>query len=72
MFTALAALWGRTATLWGRTEFQVNLKLGPTSQSPALEVFYEVYNELGFGVLKSVYEKTMAIALGAAGLWVNR
>ena len=56
----------------GQTEFQVNLKLGLTSRSPVLEVFYEVYNELGFGFLKSVYEKAMAIALGAAGLWVNR
>src|SRR5208337_5385572 len=62
----------RLAALWGRTEFQVNLKLGLTSQSPILEVFYEVYNELGFGFLESVYEKAMAIALGAAGLWVNR
>jgi len=48
------------------------LKLGLTSRSPVLEVFYEVYNELGFGFLESVYEKAMAIALGAAGLWVNR
>ncbi len=33
-----------------------------------LEVFYEVYNELGFGFLESVYERAMAIALAAAGL----
>ena len=58
--------------LWGQTEFQVNLKLGLTSRSPILEVFYELYNERGFGFLESVYEKAMAIALGAAGLWVNR
>lgn len=37
-----------------------------------LKVFYEVYNELGCGFLESVYEKAMAIALGAAGLRVNR
>jgi GxxExxY protein len=35
-------------------------------------VFYEVYNELGCGFLESVYEKAMAIALGAAGLRVSR
>ena len=63
---------GASRRVWGQTEFQVNLKLGLTSRSPILEVFYEVYNELGFGFLKSVYEKAMAIALGAAGLWVNR
>jgi GxxExxY protein len=37
-----------------------------------LEVFYDVYNELGFGFLESVYEKAMAIALTAAGLRVER
>ncbi|MGZ3390824.1 MAG: GxxExxY protein [Isosphaeraceae bacterium] len=48
------------------------MNLGLTSRSPILEVFYEVYNELGFGFLESVYEKAMVIALGAAGLWVSR
>ncbi len=33
-----------------------------------IKVFYEVYNELGFGFLESVYEKAMLIALRAAGL----
>jgi GxxExxY protein len=31
-------------------------------------VFYEVYNELGYGFLESVYEKSLQIALIAAGL----
>lgn len=35
-------------------------------------VFYEVYNELGFGFLESVYEDAMAIALGEKGLSVER
>jgi len=68
MFTAIR----RASALWGQTEVQVNLNLGLTSRSPILEVFYEVYNELGFGFLESVYEKAMVIALGAAGLWVSR
>jgi len=34
-------------------------------------VFYEVYNELGFGFLESVYREAMRIALGQAGLEVQ-
>ena len=34
-------------------------------------VFYEVYNELGFGFLESVYREAMRIALGQAGLSVE-
>jgi GxxExxY protein len=34
-------------------------------------VFYEVYNELGFGFLESVYRESMRIALGQAGLPVE-
>ena len=36
-----------------------------------LEVFYEVYNELGGGFLESVYHKAFAIALRQAGLAVS-
>lgn len=35
-------------------------------------VFYEVYNELGYGFLESVYETCMAIALTEAGFRVTR
>jgi GxxExxY protein len=35
-------------------------------------VFYDVYNELGHGFLESVYEEAMAIALGQAGIQVER
>ncbi len=35
-------------------------------------LFYEVYNELGFGFLESVYEEAMAIALTEAGLKIQR
>ncbi len=34
-------------------------------------MFYEVYNELGFGFLESVYREAMRIALGQAGLDVK-
>ena len=37
-----------------------------------LKVYYEVYNEQGFGYLESVYERAMAIALADAGLRVQR
>jgi GxxExxY protein len=33
-----------------------------------IRVFYEVYNELGHGFLESVYEKSLQIALGCAGV----
>src|SRR5260370_35370406 len=35
-------------------------------------LFYDVYNELGFGFLESVYEEAMAIALTEAGLKIQR
>ena len=35
-------------------------------------VFYDVYNELGFGFLESVYEEAMVIALRAKGLQVEQ
>jgi GxxExxY protein len=34
-------------------------------------VFYEVYNELGYGFLESVYREAMRIALGQVGLRVE-
>jgi len=33
-----------------------------------IEVFYEVYNELGYGFVESVYARAMAIALDQRGL----
>jgi len=35
-------------------------------------VFYDVYNELGYGFLESVYEESLVIALGEEGLCVER
>lgn len=35
-------------------------------------VFYDVYNELGFGFLESVYERALVIALNEAGLKVEQ
>jgi GxxExxY protein len=34
-------------------------------------VFYDVYNELGYGFLESVYQKAFALALRQAGLRVE-
>jgi GxxExxY protein len=33
-----------------------------------IRVFFDVYNELGYGFLESVYEKSLQIALTASGL----
>lgn len=35
-------------------------------------VFYDVYNELGYGYLESVYEESLVIALRQEGLIVDR
>jgi GxxExxY protein len=35
-------------------------------------VFFDVYNELGYGFLESVYQEAMAIALESAGLQVEK
>ena len=33
-----------------------------------LSVFFEVYNDLGYGFLESVYQKSMVIAFAERGL----
>ena len=35
-------------------------------------IFYDVYNELGYGFLECVYEESLVIALHEAGLTANR
>ena len=35
-------------------------------------IFFDVYNELGYGFLESVYERTMLVALQNAGLKAER
>ena len=40
--------------------------------SSIIGIFYEVYNELGFGFLESVYREAMMIALRSAGLMVEK
>src|SRR5438045_3251505 len=37
-----------------------------------IEVFYAVYNELGFGFLEAVYEEALTVALAEAGFTVAR
>jgi GxxExxY protein len=34
--------------------------------------FYDVYNELGYGFLESVYEESLVVALRASGMTVDR
>jgi GxxExxY protein len=34
--------------------------------------FYDVYNEMGYGFLESVYEECMALALSEAGVHIAR
>jgi GxxExxY protein len=34
-------------------------------------IFYDVYNELGYGFLESIYEESLVIALKEAGLEVE-
>jgi GxxExxY protein len=40
--------------------------------SRIIGVFFEVYNELGFGFLESVYREAMMIALRSKGLSVEK
>ena len=37
-----------------------------------IAVFFDVYNELGYGFLESVYREAMALALGSEGLRVEK
>ena len=39
--------------------------------SRIIKVFYEVYNELGYGLTEKIYEKAMMIALADEGLKVE-
>jgi GxxExxY protein len=45
----------------------VHLKHASLTQK-IIRIFYQVYNELGFGFLEAVYENAMAIALSEAGI----
>jgi len=49
----------------------VDSKHGDITQK-IIGVFYEVYNDLVYGFLESVYHKALGLALEAAGLRVCR
>lgn len=49
------------------TQMNADLKHRVLTQK-IIGVFYEVYNELGYGFLESVYQKSLALALESAGL----
>jgi GxxExxY protein len=50
---------------------QLGLKYSEVTEK-IIGTFYDVYNELGYGFLESVYEESLVIALRQAGLMVNR
>lgn len=50
---------------------QLRLKYSEVTEK-IIGTFYDVYNELGYGFLESVYEESLVIALRQAGLTVNR
>lgn len=52
-------------------ESKVELKHSELTEK-IIEIFFDVYNELGHGFLESVYAEAMALALAAAGLEVRR
>jgi len=64
------------------TRMKTNDSMGLRASTPSIlekelsftivEAFYEVYNELGFGFLESLYSKAMEIALKRRGLAVER
>jgi len=55
----------------GHGEIAVTLKHAVLTKK-IIGVFYDVYNELGYGFLESVYEECMVIALRDIGLIVER
>lgn len=48
---------------------KTDLKHGLLTQQ-IIGVFYDVYNELGYGFMESVYQKSLVLALTSAGLCV--
>ena len=48
-----------------------NLKYSDITEN-VIGTFYEVYNELGFGFLESVYEEAMVLALTSKGVNVEQ
>jgi GxxExxY protein len=47
------------------------LRFGSVTE-PILGAFYDVYNELGFGFLESVYQQALGLALAARGVSYRR
>src|ERR1700686_3131139 len=50
---------------------QLGLKYSEVTEK-IIGTFYDVFNELGYGFVESVYEESLVIALRQAGLMVNR
>ena len=50
---------------------QIGLKHADLTEK-IIGIFYDFYNELGYGFLESVYEESLVIALREAGLTVDR
>jgi GxxExxY protein len=74
---------GATEGLTRITRMNANVPNKPAHPSPAVIVekelshtivscFFEVYNELGYGFLESIYARALEIAMQARGLRVDR
>jgi GxxExxY protein len=50
---------------------ECHLKCAAVTKS-IIGAFYDVYNDLGYGFLKSVYEESLVVALRASGMTVER
>lgn len=62
---------GRRLTQMNTDTAGTKLRLGALTKI-VIGAFYDVYNELGYGFLESVYQRAMEIALAEAGLQVRR
>lgn len=63
--------WGNDIDLRLMEVSPVNLKHGELTEQ-IIGVFYDVYNELGYGFLESTYSEAMLIALQDAGISASR
>jgi GxxExxY protein len=61
---------GKRSTIH-RMGTEVTLKHADVTEK-IIGIFYDVYNELGYGFLECVYEESLVIALHQAGLAANR
>jgi GxxExxY protein len=61
-----------TATRQGTEAFREEIYAHKDLTAKIIAAFYEVYNQLGYGLLESVYLRALAIELAHVGLHVER